>query len=118
MLGAWGLAVAVMLSLLLVRLRRLRRDAEENLARTQGSEARLAGIIRSSMEAIITVDEGQRIVLFNPTAERLFGYAAADMIGCPLADLIPVRFRVAHEAHVRRFGVTGVTDRQMGQHSI
>ncbi|GAB7540592.1 hypothetical protein CS8_002530 [Cupriavidus sp. 8B] len=118
MFGAWGLAVAVMLSLGLVRLRRLRRDAEENLARTQGSEARLAGIIRSSMEAIITVDEGQRIVLFNPTAEHLFGYAAADMIGRPLAELIPARFRMAHEAHVRRFGVTGVTDRQMGQQRV
>lgn len=117
-LGAWGLAVAVMLSLLLVRLQRLRRAAEDNLARTQGSEARLAGIIRSSMEAIITVDEGQRIVLFNPMAERLFGYTATDVIGHPLADLIPARFRVSHEAHVRRFGVTGVTERQMGQQRV
>ncbi|MGE8367053.1 PAS domain-containing sensor histidine kinase [Cupriavidus basilensis] len=118
MLGAWGLAVAVMLCLLLVRLRRLRRAAQENLARTQRSEARLAGIIRSSMEAIITVDEGQHIVLFNPTAERLFGCTAAAAIGKPLGDFMPARFRVAHEAHVRRFGVTGVTDRQMGQQRV
>ncbi len=118
MLGAWGLAVAVMLSLLLVRLRRLRRAGEDNLARIQDSEARLAGIIRSSMEAIITVDEAQCIVLFNPTAERLFGYTSAQVTGRPLADLIPARFRVAHEAHVRRFGVTGVTDRQMGQQRV
>lgn len=83
MLGAWGLAVAVMLSLMLVRLRRLRRAGEDNLARIQDSEARLAGIIRSSMEAIITVDEAQCIVLFNPTAERLFGYTAAQVTGPP-----------------------------------
>lgn len=117
-LGAWGLAVAVMLCLLLVRLRRPRRAGEGNLPHTQDSEARLAAIIRSSMEAIITVDETQRIVLFNPTAERLFGYTAAQVAGRPLADLIPARFRVAHEAHVRRFGVTGVTDRQMGQQRV
>ncbi len=118
MLGVWGLAVAVMLSLLLVRLRRLRRASEGNLVRTQRSEARLAGIIRSSMEAIITVDEEQRIVLFNPMAEMLFGCTAAEAIGRPLGDFVPSRFRAAHEAHVRRFGVKGVTERQMGQQRV
>ncbi|MDF3833415.1 PAS domain-containing sensor histidine kinase [Cupriavidus basilensis] len=118
MLGAWGLAVAIVLSLLLARLRRLRRAAEAHLARTQASEARLAGIIRSSMEAIITVDEAQRIVLFNPMAERLFGCSAAGAIGRSLGDFIPARFRGAHEEHVRRFGVTGVTERKMGQQRV
>jgi len=79
------------------------------------SELRLAGIIRSSMEAIITVDARQHVVLFNPMAERLFGWTAKEAIGRPLADFIPARFRSAHEAHVRRFGVTGVSERQMGQ---
>jgi PAS domain S-box-containing protein len=114
-----GLGVAVMLAVVVVGLRRQRRAVAEKLPSTQGSsEARLAGIIRSSMEAIITVDDAQRIVLFNPMAERLFGYTAADVIGRPLAELIPARFRVAHEAHVRRFGVTGVTERQMGQQRV
>ncbi|WP_083384919.1 PAS domain-containing sensor histidine kinase [Cupriavidus sp. USMAHM13] len=79
------------------------------------NEARLAGIIRSSMEAIITVDEQQRVVLFNPMAETLFGWKAEEALGRPLGDFIPQRFRAAHERHVRRFGVTGVSERQMGQ---
>ncbi|WP_442873290.1 PAS domain-containing sensor histidine kinase [Cupriavidus sp. USMAA2-4] len=79
------------------------------------SEARLAGIIRSSMEAIITVDEQQCVVLFNPMAETLFGWKAEDALGRQLGDFIPARYRAAHERHVRRFGVTGVTERQMGQ---
>jgi PAS domain S-box-containing protein len=79
------------------------------------SEARLAGIIRSSMEAIITVDSAQHVVLFNPMAETLFGWPVEQAIGRPLGDFIPERFRAAHDAHVRRFGVTGVSDRQMGR---
>ncbi|WP_035883573.1 sensor histidine kinase [Cupriavidus metallidurans] len=79
------------------------------------NEARLAGIIRSSMEAIISVDEEQRVVLFNPMAETLFGLPAEQAMGRPLGDFIPARFRTAHAAHVTRFGVTGVSDRQMGR---
>ncbi|MBB3010049.1 PAS domain-containing sensor histidine kinase [Cupriavidus alkaliphilus] len=86
-----------------------------SLHRVRESEARLAGIIRSSMEAIITVDSDQRVILFNPMAETLFGWPAAEAIGRPLADFIPERFRQAHEGHVRRFGVTGVSDRAMGR---
>jgi PAS domain S-box-containing protein len=77
-------------------------------------EARLLGIIRSSMEAIITIDEDQRIVMFNPMAERLFGCPASEALGAPLERFVPTRFRAAHATHVRQFGVTGVSDRQMG----
>ncbi|SAL30288.1 sensory box histidine kinase/response regulator [Caballeronia udeis] len=81
-------------------------------------EARLLGIIRSSMEAIITIDENQRIVMFNPAAERLFGCPAADALGTSLSRFLPERFRAGHAAHVRQFGVTGVSDRQMGGRRI
>lgn len=86
-----------------------------NLQRVKESEARLAGIIRSSMEAIISVDSHQRVIQFNPMAEKLFAWPAGQAIGRSLADFIPERFRPAHEEHVRRFGVTGVSDREMGR---
>jgi two-component system, NarL family, sensor histidine kinase UhpB len=79
------------------------------------NEARLMGIIRSSMEAIITIDDSQRIVIFNPMAEQVFRCTAADAIGAPLSRFIPARFRAAHEKHVTQFGVTGVADRKMGE---
>jgi len=79
------------------------------------NEARLAGIIRSSMEAIISVDENQHVVLFNPMAETLFGLPADQALGRSLGDFMPDRFRAAHAMHVARFGVTGVSDRQMGR---
>lgn len=78
------------------------------------SQARLLGIIRSSMEAITTTDKNQRIVMFNPMAERLFGCPASEALDAPLERFVPERFRAAHAVHVRQFGVTGVSDRQMG----
>ena len=75
---------------------------------------RLAGIVASAMDAIITVDESQRIVLFNAAAEKTFGTQAADAIGQSLDRFIPERFRHAHREHVRSFGATNVTKRSMG----
>jgi PAS domain S-box-containing protein len=82
------------------------------------NEARIMGIIRSSMEAIITIDEQQRIVIFNPMAEQLFGCSAMDAIGTSLSRFLPERFRAAHAKHVEQFGVTGVSDRQMGKQRV
>jgi two-component system, NarL family, sensor histidine kinase UhpB len=89
-------------------------------ARTRSTlnEARLMGIIRSSMEAIITIDESQRIVIFNPMAEQVFGCSAMEAIGAPLSRFIPERFRAGHARHVDQFGITGVSDRQMGKQRV
>lgn len=84
------------------------------IAQIAGNEACLAAIVRSSTEAIVSVDEHQHIVLFNPTAETLFGLPASEALGKPLDILLPTRFRGVHGDHVRRFGVTGVSDRRMG----
>src|SRR5215207_593746 len=88
-----------------------RKQVEEALSESQ---TRLAGIIDSAMDAIITIDEGQRITLFNPAAEHIFGYSAADVIGGPLDRLLPARFRSIHREHVRIFGETDITRRTMG----
>ena len=59
-------------------------------------------------EAVIVgdVDTG-RIVLWNPAAEALFGYADVEVIGCPIEILIPEHLRARHRAGLARFGVTG-----------
>ena len=83
-------------------------------AAVRESEARLAGVIGSAMDSIITTDAAQRVVLFNAAAERLFGVPAAEAVGAPLDRFIPARFRGGHRAHVEAFGDTGVTTRSMG----
>ena len=79
------------------------------------SESRLAGVVLSAMDAIVTVDEKQQIVLFNPAAEKMFGRASADVVGLGLDILIPERFGSVHRQHVDRFARAGQTNRRMGQ---
>ncbi len=80
----------------------------------QESRARFSGIIASAMDAIISVDEGQRIAIFNEAAEKMFGCSAGEALGQPLDRFIPERLRQAHRRHVAEFGRTGVTTRAMG----
>ena len=77
-------------------------------------ESRLAAILSSAMDAIVSVDEAQRIILFNRSAEAMFECSAADALGSSLARFLPERFRERHEGWVRSFGATGSTARRMG----
>lgn len=78
------------------------------------NEERFSGIFHSAMDAIITIDEQQKILLFNPGAERVFRCTATQAIGGPLSRFMPERFHALHAAHVQHFGAVGVSDRQMG----
>jgi PAS domain S-box-containing protein len=89
-----------------------RREAEMKLQITQ---LRLEGIIESAMDAIITVDENQQVVLFNRAAEQMFGCSIEEAIGRPLTRFLPTRFRDVHHHHIQAFGQAGVTSRKMGK---
>ncbi len=77
------------------------------------SQMRLQGIVDSAMDAIISIDDNQRITLFNSAAERIFGYEPLEVLGQPLEMLIPGRFHGEHHRHVEQFGRTGVSSRPM-----
>jgi PAS domain S-box-containing protein len=89
-------------------------DAERMRSALTSTQARLAAIVDSAMDAVITVDDQQNIVLFNRAAEQVFAVRREETIGRPLDRLIPQRFRGAHRDHIERFGTTGVTSRRMG----
>ena len=78
------------------------------------SEAKFSGILAIAADAIITIDESNRILHFNHGAEEIFGYKAADAIGQPLSMLLPERFRLTHDSHVHDFAQSAESARRMG----
>lgn len=87
------------------------KRAEE---RMRDSEARLAGVIASAMDAVISIDESGRIVVFNSAAEAMFGYRSFEMLGRELDILLPEEDRKEHRHHVRSYREIGRTNRRMG----
>ena len=87
-----------------------RARAEEALSET---EARLAEIIDSMTDAIISIDAGQCIVHFNAAAETIFGLTAEEAIGQPIDLLIPERFRDALK-YARSFGQNSDAEHRAG----
>ncbi len=88
-----------------------RKQAEEAL---RESQLRLTEIIATAMDAIITVDEQQRIVMFNAAAQSMFLCSETEALGLPIERFIPERFRVAHSAQIETFGKSGITNRTKG----
>lgn len=86
------------------------KQAEEAL---RTSERRLSALVDTAMDAIIAVNEDQKIVLFNPAAEQMFGLSGTEIIGQPLDRLLPEASRQAHTGNIRAFGRTGITSRNM-----
>lgn len=72
-------------------------------AKLEAERVQREAIIGSAMDAIITVDEENRVVLFNRAAESMFRCPAAEAIGQPFDRFIPERFRQAHHGHTRAF---------------
>jgi len=79
----------------------------------QDSQERLREIISSAMDAVVSVNEDQRIVVFNKAAEKIFRCPASEAFGQSLDRFIPERFREAHQVDVQNFGRTGISYRSM-----
>jgi PAS domain S-box-containing protein len=97
----------IILELLWQRARRRKTETE-----LRDSQSRLEGIVDSAMDAVIAFDEGQRIVVFNDAAEKMFGCPVRDAIGSPIDRFIPERFHEALREHVWHFGDGRTTSRR------
>jgi two-component system, LuxR family, sensor kinase FixL len=71
------------------------------------SEARGRAILDTAVDAIITIDTTGVVELFNKSAERLFGYAPADVIGKNVSILMPDPYRSLHDGYLRNYLLTG-----------
>jgi PAS domain S-box-containing protein len=78
--------------------------AEELLAE---SEKRYRQLTEATLDAIVLTDEKNRVLLFNPAAELMFGHRAAELLGQPAAFLISDDFQRLHDDTLSEFSKTG-----------
>ena len=81
------------------------RDVTENRAlmrKLQASERRFRAILDTATNAVLSIDENHKIVLFNNAAQRIFGYSRQEVLGKDLNMLIPSKYG-DHQSYVRRF---------------
>jgi diguanylate cyclase (GGDEF)-like protein/PAS domain S-box-containing protein len=90
----------------------------ERIAQIQSS---LFGILDNVYEAIITIDDKGCVSSFNKGAERIFGYASAEVIGRNVSMLMPSPHREAHDGYLARYlaggpsRVIGINRKTSGQ---
>jgi len=76
-------------------------------AALQESEARMRAVFESAVDAIITIDERGCLERMNPAAERMFGYAEAEVTGKNVSMLMPSPDREQHDAYLAHYRDTG-----------
>ena len=87
----------------------LGRGENENKHKKMPSLAEVAILtVRNAVEAMITIDRKGRIEGFNPAAERMFGYTAAEIIGQNVHLLLPTPHKERHEQYVCAYMATGI----------
>ncbi|MBM4263624.1 MAG: PAS domain S-box protein [Deltaproteobacteria bacterium] len=79
------------------------RDVSE----VQKREAWLQGLIETTQDAVISIDREARVVMFNPAAEKIFGYSKAEVEGQKVNMLMGEPYASEHDAYITRYKRTG-----------
>jgi PAS domain S-box-containing protein len=82
--------------------------------KTAERDARLDALVTSAMDAIVSLDEQQRILLFNPAAEKMFRCAAAKATGRYFSEFIAPQHREQHQEQIVEFAQSGLASRRIG----
>jgi PAS domain S-box-containing protein len=89
---------------------RKRKNARPSPRRRPQSRARPVADARILAEtvadAVITIDADSRILYVNPSASRMFGYSAPEMLGQSLTLLMPEALRERHQSSLARYVAT------------
>jgi two-component system sensor kinase FixL len=85
----------------------LEGQVQAGVADAKASEERLRSIIDSAVDGIIVIDRRGHIESVNPAAERLFGYARAEVVGRNVSMLMPSPYHDEHDSYLSRYATTG-----------
>jgi PAS domain S-box-containing protein len=77
------------------------------------ADERYQHTVNSVMDAIVAVDEDMHIIMFNPSAEAMFGLEASKALGQPIEVLMPERLRSVHRRHMQGFSASEKASRAM-----
>ncbi|NOZ76762.1 MAG: PAS domain S-box protein [Euryarchaeota archaeon] len=87
-----------------------RKDRREPLE----TEEHFRAVMDSAIDALVSIDAGGRIIFWNPSAERMFGYTPEEAVGNPVTLIIPERYREVHSRALKQVtsgGKPGMTGR-------
>jgi len=82
-----------------------KRKAAE--ARLRDSEMRMSAVLRSIFDGIVTINEQGLIESVNTAAERIFGYAASELVGTNISRLMPDPYRTHHDGYIKSYLESG-----------
>jgi two-component system, LuxR family, sensor kinase FixL len=71
------------------------------------AESRFNALLDAAVDAIILIDPRGHVTRFNLAAERMFGYAEAEVVGRNVSLLMPEPYRSQHDAYIGRYASTG-----------
>ncbi len=90
-----------------VEVKTLAVKAERAQHALTASEERFRSVVESATDTIVLADRTGTILSWNPAATRMFGYTEDEVVGRPLAVLMPARYREAHQHGMERVHATG-----------
>ena len=97
-----------------MELNKVNETLREEIAERKGvvtalkdSEAQIRAIVENVVDGIVTIDEKGIIELFNPTAEKIFGYSSKEVIGKNISMLMPQPYQSEHDGYMQNYQKTG-----------
>ena len=88
----------------------LQREVEERhsheLAMRETNQ-RLQAVVDTSVHGMVIIDGDGTVSMFNPAAERLFGYRADEVLGRNVKLLMPAPFHDEHDTYLQNYRRTG-----------